>query len=1684
VALSARELLLIVRAQNQASGALRRVSGDMARLGAIRDLHFKQNQLGINQATLMRQRQRALNELQSIEGENGQRLLNLQRARTNAQATEIQTSQRLANAQGRLAAARKLGASPQAMAALNSELQTAQLRATAAAQSFQVLDAREAAAAKRASVLRSELDTTSQRLAQNAYQQQQVAKAINEQKWDKIQTGGRIMSHVGRVMQLGGLVAGGALAYMASGAAKFNSEATLVATQTGRIGSGFKTVAVNSKFVQNALLGLMGQTTATREELTQSAYDIYSSLSVSLKGGVRLLKMFSQASIAGMTPLTDVTAAGIHVMNAFAIPVRRMPEIMNRMFAAVRFGRMNFSQFTSTLTSTSPAMAAAGQSFDSLAGAMAFLTRMIPSTRSAGVALARLSEVLGRAKFVQGVKQFGVHITDAHGRLLPMIDVIDKLVKRFPRLRQGGTFLQNFFKAMSGQQGTIQARRAFTFMVLRLRDYHKIQGQVVNDNNEFTRSLAAMEQTTGVKWSKFVNTLRALALEIGTAVIPVLMEMAKPLVDLAHKFSNLDASTKDQIGRWAGYAAAILLVGGTFLAVAGMVISFVSALGKVGLAGSGSLAIIIAVIAALKVMKGEWRSISDVADSFASTMLGSFTGFVAMSGLAVTAALRLRKALIGVATAQAASTGMGAGAAGTGGFLAGLIGGARGLGNVRTFAAVRMAETEGGMLAKSLAAAGGAAEALPGPLKVAAAVIGLGAAASALWEIHMGNVRKEAEHAARYQAILQRTSAAPVTQARRFGGIGGSVRQILEQRNAIAELNAQIRQQRKAVQDANAANRPEQQRQLNALIYQRADAMDALDTVQRRSNQQFDAFNRALNFQRQIVLQSRGDRQRLANLQALDRATRQYRGQMTDLNTLGQNSVRVHKLMEATGITTWHQLKMAIQGAKDEVNTFTPALGRGAVALRNQFGRAIQSFQRSGLLTPRINPSAINAAFQVALRRGRMLTIPEIKTVIRASVSKADLAKAPRDIQNAIKQQRVLMKIQPVMSNLSHQVAALFGGKKATQQRIHVTSDADKVYGHMAAIFHRTIPGHVKIAVSPTYGEAVALGASIAQGIKVGAGSVNIDIYENVHKSITETTKKIGAHSPSTMTRDLIGIPLMQGIITGIELEYGNLAKAATLAINIFNGPWLTSDKFQNRTQASAKAISNLENRIHSLKKSAKGTTPEIINLERRLAALRKGSQKSATPADLIKDMRLTLKEFKQFNNAMSVLQKRGVPLLLLDQLSQLGAEGAKMIAKLAGMTKRQLRIYVNLWKRAMAEVAKSQRTPLDQISADLPQKTDDAAHFLLDKWNNFHDQLSGIFGGIGETYISMWNDAQDATAQKLDDIQQLVKTQFGDLFQGAYMQSQDFQTKMDWGHILNIDDLTKDLQSQVTAFNTWYSDISTLGSKVPADLLEYLRGLGPDAADEIHVLANSSNAALANYVKVWQQAQGRINNAVQNFGKFGAGVTPTNALQGQINKLNQFGDVITTLEGRHVPFSILQEIVSMGPDALPFAQALSAMSDVDLGNYVAMWNDYQAKLSKLTDQFMVDQVNEWRKHGSAIAAGIIAGVIDEQDDLLKFFRKLFINLLKESKKETKSHSPSKVFAGVGRDIVDGLAMGLATGEGMKVPTPKLGGAWMRGNGYSAGGGTLIHMEVNAHHDESLMTTLERASFRLRHRPT
>lgn len=1825
MAIRASELLLIVRAQNQASGALRRIAGDVRGLGRLQELQMRRNQLAINQGNIMRQRQRALNELESIQtgsraiGRKQQALsLATKQAAIDFRRNSILTKQAgisnvVNTAQNRLhklgtqqlrlteklaeaerayqdtvrmrknlqARQRRGGIDPSMMIpleevqakkfernmllrdleqvrldtvatqramqgasrdsrVLGERFATTASQAAALSLAHQRLAADTAKDAARANILQSELATASQRLAQNQRQVKLLNNEIRRARWEPIAAGGRIMQHTARVVQMGGLVVTASLGLMAHSAANWQTEVALAATQTRKAGQSFQATARNSEYLQSRILKLMKQFPASSQEMSSAAYDIYSSLNISLPGGVKLLKLFNQAAVAGQTSLDEVAGAAITVMNDFRIGVPGMTKAFQTMFAAVRYGRMTFGQFVAMMPQLSPAFSAAGFGLNEMAKAAAFMTRVMPNTRMAATSLARLTEMFGRKDFIAGAEKMGAKITDVHNRLLPMPKIIDVLIKKFPQIARaaksgkGDVELQNFFKEVTalgsgkaGTTGTIQGRRAMIFMVTQAKLMRQIYKDVGADRNEFTMSLRAMEKTTGVKWGVFINQLKALALEIGVAVIPAFLEFGALLQRLVKWWHSIDEPMRNQILHWAAYGGAIALVASAVLVVAGAFVRLVATLGGGGRLLSGGFAIFAAAAITIGILTGRVHNLGDALNSIGG-MISHFgwMGWAATFGLATVGVLRLTGAMRSLAGAYR-GVAVAEGASG----VAGILGrSGRGARNLRAGLSLSRdaIKTQGVM--RGLAAS---AMLVPGPLWIAGAAIAAAGAGTLLWKRHIDRVRAAAEQARREMEAMQKVQDAPVNAARRLGGLAVTARNLIQ-------LRAELSQTQKSLKTAKGPER-------TLLQVQRADTLDQIAAATDRANKQFDKLS--LSVDKAAISYNAMERSasRLGKLRALQQVIDRIRDSPGDSRLAGLQRQRID-MSRALGIdpnlmSRSSQVAKAIRVTETNLQRFASNSRRYATQLSGSFNAVVTGFTRLGKL-PQLSGRIRDQMLGFAVKIGRMLTLPEMqrfaKLAIRAELDPRSISRVKGQmaffIRNMQRQSMIENAKQSVVSIKPNapQIKGLLKypfGKSPLQLLTSVKkpTNAGAVKRGVADIFKKRIPQPIHIGpVRPNaHSVGLAISQGIARGVSDGTGWITDAANAAAESAMAAAKATIEAHSPSRRAAREIGQPFSQGIALGILQKRGDIVKAANLALDIFQGAFLSSRDVPDPLKL-ARAQHSLTIAQAALKKHETEANRQRVDIARK----RLGKMKPITAEDLTKDLRGQLMAFRKFNNAIATLGRRHVPRGLLDDLRALGAEGASKIAVLSRMSAPELRKYVALWKKAQKEIKASQTLSQTDLNTAMKSLKDEAAQNLLTMWNEFHSTneqnfgqlFDGLSDKVGDSFKQAMDQYESDRKSLVDELANLNKqvhdalqAQLGDLFQGDFLASHNVQSRLDWGQLLGFDDLFQDLEGQVTKFENWSSNLKQLAGKVPPGLAQALAALGPDAADKLDILNNATSEQLKSYVDLWLKGQadlqGVSTNGLFNIDELLKQIDEVKAklaelkapheltaeevvasIQKQIAAWNEYQGLLQNLVNQGVPLELVQQLQQMGPEAVPYLRALVNNTSGQLGAFVQAWRTAHDAINTATNVMMNTQLQIWYTHGANIAAQIIAGVASEQDALLAFFRNLFSGLLTGNlpKLPTAPILPGTIMP------VGQLPNNSATGPGGPPVLPGEHGTSGGVDPYGVNSNTLlrnleqastpapvvnnyneIKVDVVAHQDETLDAALARATFRM-----
>jgi len=402
-----------------------------------------------------------------------------------------------------------------------------------------------------------------------------------------METAGRTLAHAGRTAQFGGLLGTAVFAGTGAAAAEFSRNTNLAATQMRDVGASFTQTAERGKQLQAVILNMTKEFPAGAQDMSDAAYEIFSSMNIVRNGvvdtakGFDLLRTANKLAVAGQVDLDEATNAMITTLNNFDPNLQHVGQTMNQVFAIVRFGRMRLSDFAKSMIPLAPLANTLGLGLSDVGAALSTLTILFGDQENSAKGLARAMELFNLPAFAKGLHAAGIEVKTTSGRMRPLFDIITDIRKTSPELATSQKSIVEWLIQVSkasgltkaGIQGTVQARRAIAGLVTQYGLYQNILQNITGDQNEFNDAFNAMRNTPGVQWAIFVNQMKAFAIVIGQAALPALLELSDWLVGAAKWIENLSKRTDGAAIRWAAFAAAALLVGGTLANMIGSIIA-------------------------------------------------------------------------------------------------------------------------------------------------------------------------------------------------------------------------------------------------------------------------------------------------------------------------------------------------------------------------------------------------------------------------------------------------------------------------------------------------------------------------------------------------------------------------------------------------------------------------------------------------------------------------------------------------------------------------------------------------------------------------------------------------------------------------------------------------------------------------------------------------------------------------------------------------------------------------------------------------------------------------------------------------------------------------------------------------------------------------------------------------------
>ncbi len=307
------------------------------------------------------------------------------------------------------------------------------------------------------------------------------------------------------------------------------------------------------------ILTLSKGMTQSADQLAQGLYQV---VSTGFDGAdaMTILSVAAKGASAGLTTTEISATALLGVLKAYGLPASKASDVMDVMFQTVNKGVISFEQLALHLGDIVPMAAAAGVSFDDLASAYAAVTLAgVPAAESAtglNMLMTRLMQPtqelsdmmhkLGYESAASAVQQDGLYV------------VVNKLTQATHGSAEEITALFH----------DVRASRAM--LALAANDGKNYADTYQGIANEVERAGAAHKafemqmNTTAGQWTMFVNRSKALGIDLGRALLPVLQTVGNALSVFAGAIADAPSPLKSVgaglLGISAGGALALAAI--------------------------------------------------------------------------------------------------------------------------------------------------------------------------------------------------------------------------------------------------------------------------------------------------------------------------------------------------------------------------------------------------------------------------------------------------------------------------------------------------------------------------------------------------------------------------------------------------------------------------------------------------------------------------------------------------------------------------------------------------------------------------------------------------------------------------------------------------------------------------------------------------------------------------------------------------------------------------------------------------------------------------------------------------------------------------------------------------------------------------------------------------------------------
>jgi TP901 family phage tail tape measure protein len=257
-------------------------------------------------------------------------------------------------------------------------------------------------------------------------------------------------------------------------------------------------------------------------ENVPDAFNRIISTGLDVNTSLQALEPTLRAAKAGFTDMETTAAAGVGVMNASG---ENINKVYDTLFATVNKSNAEFKDIAQYLPKIIPNAKAAGFALGETAGAWAYLSAQGRNAEQSTTGLLNLFKAFANPNTFEGLKEMGVSVFDATGKMRPMINIITDLSKKMSGLSD-----QKRATKMGALGIDMEGLGALNTMMQDTGKLNEIIQFTTNSTGQLDEAYKDAAQS-GDSWAIIMNKVKAGMLDIGQTALPVIESVGKWFLD-------------------------------------------------------------------------------------------------------------------------------------------------------------------------------------------------------------------------------------------------------------------------------------------------------------------------------------------------------------------------------------------------------------------------------------------------------------------------------------------------------------------------------------------------------------------------------------------------------------------------------------------------------------------------------------------------------------------------------------------------------------------------------------------------------------------------------------------------------------------------------------------------------------------------------------------------------------------------------------------------------------------------------------------------------------------------------------------------------------------------------------------------------------------------------------------------